>query len=225
MRILAAITVLLSLILAVNPQITTERNQRTAVLPDWSALLPAIPECETRESSVYDNKQGRLTQNVRYRRPTPDGMDIVVVGPDEDNCPSFTLNVTYPFTPPPTPPLTKEQRREQKKVAERMRKSEKKFRKLQEMLGNLRPRPLPPRSFVFKGFPALQYFGGSCDYTPCESDWVTSVSVQFSSDKTLLITVRGNFERTEEILNAVNFTELDAAMKRWTELKILESKK
>lgn len=224
MRIFTAVIVLLSLILAVNPQTATERDQRTAVQPDWSALLPAIPDCEIGESSVYDNKQGRLTQNVRFRKRTPDVVDIVVVGSDEDNCPSFTLNVTYPFTPPPTPPPTKEQRREQKKIAERVRKSEKKFRKLDEMLRSLRPGPPPPRSFVFKGFPALQYFGGPCDYTPCESYWVTTVSVQFSSDKTLLITVRGNFERTEEILNAVNFAELDAAVTKWTESKILESK-
>jgi hypothetical protein len=224
MRILTSITVLLSLILAVNPQIATEVNPLRVALPDWSALLPVIPDCEIGESRVYDNTQGRLTQNVRYRRPTSDVVGIVVVGPDEDNCPSFTLDVTYPFTSPPTPPPTKEQRREQKKIAERMRKSEKKFRKLYEMIKIMRPGPPSPRSFVFKGFPALQSFGGSCDYTPCESDWVTTVSVQFSSDKTLVITVRGNFERTEQILNAVNFAGLDTAMTKWTESKILESK-
>src|SRR5215204_4541730 len=129
MRILTAIILLISLLPAVNPQSATERDQK-AVLPDWSLLLPAIPGCERGETTVDDNKQGSGIQRVRYRSAS-DVMSvisapIVVTGMEEDNCPSFELAVTYPFTPPPTPPLTKEQLREQKKIAKRMRKSEKK---------------------------------------------------------------------------------------------------
>jgi hypothetical protein len=225
MRILTIALSLSAIVLAVSPQTMTDHGPQKAVLPDWSRLLPIIPDCEILESSVHDNEQGRITQDIKYGRSTTDEVDTVFVELSETNCPTVTLAVTYPFTPPPAPPLTKEQLREQKKIAARKRKDEKKFRKFDELMRNIRHGPPPPRSFVFKGFPAIQYFGAPCDYTPCESNWTTTLSVQFSSNKSLIITVRRNFEWSEEILNTINFAGLDSAMTKWIESKNLESKK